>query len=469
MKTPSLRWRLTVLVALVLIGGFAVIALVAYWEMEESLQRDAGHTLAALTAAALASPDESDDDIRIQAELESVIRGTTHKKSTRYCFWWDNQPSKVGPVDSPEIRQVFRQGMAALTPPQPGQQSYGLAGRGKESFGIIWARKATRRGIFNVVIAYSGRYAYNEMREFRNVILVLGGCVVLITAAATYLVILAGLRPIDRTARVIATISERNMDRTDLDTLPVPPELKPFVGALSDMLGWLDVAMRAQRRFTADASHELRTPLALAKSMLQAVRNRPRETAEYERAIDETLTDLERMERLVGQLLMLARLDHSGLVQTRREVRLDALVAHVAAEEAAALGAGSRLACEALAPVVVQGEENLLAVMTGNLVRNALIHGPLDGKVTVTVEALPDQARLLVRDEGGNIPPEDVAKLFERFCRLDASRSRQSGGTGLGLALSQEIARRHGGDISICSQPEQGTRVTVCLPRCLST
>jgi len=464
-KPLSLRWRLSLLVILVLIAGFAVIALVAYWEMDESMQRDARQTLAALMTAALGSPDESDSDAGIQAELESIVRATTRRESTRYRFWWDDQPARTGPVDSPETHEIFRQAMAAVEPPQVAQHIYCRVGRGKQAFGVVWARKTVRGRIFNVQVAYSNRYAYNEMREFRNIILILGGAVALATGIATSLVILAGLRPIGRTARIVANISARNMDRSHLDSLPVPGELKLFVQSLSDMLERLHLSMQAQRRFTADASHELRTPLAVAKSTLQAVRNRPRDAAEYEHAIDEVLLDLRRMERLVAQLLTLARLDNTPHIESPKTVRLDVVAAKAAAAETANLGAPERLALGTLAAVSVPGEEGLLTMMVGNLVRNALVHGPSGGTVTVSVEGDDGEVRLGVHDEGGAIPAGTIEKLFERFYRMDASRSCDTGGTGLGLALAREIARLHGGDVSLTSSPAGGTTFTVRLPR----
>jgi len=463
-KSLSLRWRLSLLVTLVLIAGFAIMALVAYWEMDESMQRDARQTLGALTTAALGSPDESESDAGIQAELESIVRATTRRESTRYRFWWDDQPARTGPVDNAETDEVFRRAMAAVAPPPVGQHVYGRVGRGKQAFGVVWARKIVRGRLFNVQVAYSNRYAYNEMREFRNVILILGGAVALATGVATSLVILAGLKPIGRTARIVANISARNMDRSHLDSLPVPGELRLFVQSLSDMLERLHRAMQAQRRFTADASHELRTPLAVAKSTLQAVRNRPREAAEYEHSIDEVLLDLGRMERLVAQLLTLARLDNTLRIESPKAVRLDVIATKAATAEAASLGAPERLVLDPLAAVSIPGEEGLLTMMVGNLVRNALVHGPSQGKVTVSVEGDDGEARLGVHDEGGTIPAETIEKLFERFYRMDASRSCDTGGTGLGLALAREIARLHGGDVSLTSSPDSGTTFTVRLP-----
>ena len=463
MKPVSLRWRLTLLVCLLLVAGFAIISYSAYYEMEESLWRHAGQTLQAMVNAALASASDHGDDDRLEHEVQAIVYGSSHKRSGRYRLWYDGQPVRTGPVDLAESDRLF--GPALASPPALGTRRLAAVGLGKDEYRILWARQSMPRGVFNVAIAYSSRNAFHELQEFLVTILVIGGAVVAVTAAATCFVVLWGLRPIRDTARRLEQVTSGQDLRTGgLARRDDPHELRPFVQAVSDMLGRLDRAMQVQRRFTADASHELRTPLAVAKSTLQAVRNRPRDSSEYERAIDETLADLKRMERLISQLLLLARLDDQPPPPERSRVRLDELVRQAAQQHACAQDAGGRLVVQPMPPLEVRGEAELLAVMAGNLIQNALVHGPPGGQVTVGLSGDDRRVRLCVRDEGGQIPPQVLEKVFDRFYRVDASRSSATGGTGLGLALAREIARRHGGDIDIVSAPDQGTLVTVQLP-----
>ena len=306
----------------------------------------------------------------------------------------------------------------------------------------------------------------HEMHEFLRLLLIEGACTVIGGTVLGTLIVLWGLRPIRRTADRLRGITGRNLGRERLEDVRAPSELRPFIAAVSEMLGRLNQVLERQRQFTADASHELRTPLALAKSTLQAARTRERDPAAYRQAIDETLGDLDRMERLMRQLLVLARMDESDRAPDAADVPLDAVLARVAADGgAAAVQAGSRVVLNAAPPLLVRGSEEQLVQLFGNLVENAVVHGPPGGTVHIL---LSDEGNgwcaVCIHDEGGAIPPEALPHLFDRFYRSDASRTRARGGAGLGLAIAREIARRHGGDIVITSSPATGTRAVVSLP-----
>ena len=247
----------------------------------------------------------------------------------------------------------------------------------------------------------------------------------------------------------------------------VPVELRPFKSALDGMLVRLNKAMRQQEQFTADAAHELRTPLAIIKSTLQTLRMQPRMAAEYEQGVDDALQDIERMEQLVRELLTLARLDAVDTVPNPAEVRLDLLLeslAEVFGSHAEQQGAGVVYANGAA--VRVQGDETELRQLFSNLLDNALRYGPPKGVVRITLEDGPGPwVTTCVHDEGGALSPESLPHLFDRFYRVDSSRSQASGGAGLGLAIAREIVLRHHGDIAITSDPQAGTSVVVHLPR----
>jgi two-component system heavy metal sensor histidine kinase CusS len=307
----------------------------------------------------------------------------------------------------------------------------------------------------------------HEMREFLRMLLILGGCMTVIGGIIATLIVLWALRPIDRTAERLRGITHRNLGSEHLEELRAPSELAPFITALDDMLARLSRVLKQQRQFTADASHELRTPLALAKSTLQAARTRDRDPAEYRRAIDETLGDLDRVQRLMAQLLVLARLDEVEDLPDIADVPLDGVLQRVAADHAAAAAErGSRIDLDAAGPATVRGNAEQLGRLFGNLVENAIVHGPAGGTVRVSLSNEANgQITVCVHDSGGEIPAEAIPHLFDRFYRADPSRSRATGGAGLGLAIAREIARRHGGDIEITSSPAEGTLASVRLPQ----
>jgi signal transduction histidine kinase len=225
--------------------------------------------------------------------------------------------------------------------------------------------------------------------------------------------------------------------------------------------------MRSQKRFITDASHELRTPLAVAKSTIQTARLRQRSDQEYRQTLDELLNDIDRLDRLACQLLDLARLEENETPTVAEDVPLAPLLGDLVEQyHAQAAANGGKMVFESGgAAATVRGNPAELARLFGNLIDNAVKHGPRGGTVHVGLAADgANGCRVTVHDEGGAIPPDQLARLFERFYRADASRSRITGGSGLGLAISQEIALRHGGEIRIASSPDEGTAVTVLLP-----
>jgi signal transduction histidine kinase len=233
------------------------------------------------------------------------------------------------------------------------------------------------------------------------------------------------------------------------------------------MFGRLDKVLQQHKQFTCDAAHELRTPLAVVKSTLQATQMHERDANEYRRAIADALKDVARMEHLIEQLLVLARMDENSEHIAAAEVQLDVLLRELAEAYDQRIGrSGGKVILEEPPVAAVQGDLDELARLFSNVLDNAVRYGPSDGTISIALKCKPDScATVCIHDEGGNIPPEALPHLFDRFYRVDHSRSSSTGGVGLGLAIAREIARRHNGDISIASEPGHGTFVCIRLPR----
>jgi signal transduction histidine kinase len=211
----------------------------------------------------------------------------------------------------------------------------------------------------------------------------------------------------------------------------------------NDLLGRVDNLLTAQRQLLADTSHELRTPLTTVRGNLDLL-ERDLPAAERAEVLAETREEVDRMARLVRDLLLLAE---SGSAQARQiervPVRLDLLAREVVGRVA---GADAQRVVVRAEPVMVHGDEERLRQLLGNLVQNALRHASdRHGAVTVNVKRRPPRALLTVEDDGPGVPPEALERVFDRFYRLDRGRSRARGGTGLGLAIVRHVADQHGG------------------------
>jgi signal transduction histidine kinase len=273
---------------------------------------------------------------------------------------------------------------------------------------------------------------------------------VLAVAAVTIRRSLKALRAVSAQASAIApgAVALR------LPTEGLPSELEPVVAAVNGALERLAKGFEIQRKFTADAAHELRTPLAILSAGLE---NLPT-SAEVEHLCQ----DAERMNRLVAQLLRVARLDAQpmDLSQTVDLCEISSRVVEHLAPWAAKRGC--RLAFEgAEAPVWIKGNADSLGDAVRNLVENAIAHSPAGEEVIVGVDAT---GCVLVSDRGPGVPAVDREKVFERFWR-SRERRASSGGAGLGLAIVAEIARAHGGHALVTDARGGGAQFVLSLPR----
>ncbi len=296
-----------------------------------------------------------------------------------------------------------------------------------------------------------------------------------------------GIRPVEEMATTARHISSKNLRERILPE-GYPSELASLASTFNQMLDRLEESFERISRFSADIAHDLRTPVNNIRGEAEVALARARNADEYRDVIGSCLEEAVRLSDLIGDLLFLARAE-SPLTHLRRE-RLDVgeLLGGVREyyEASAADGGIFLTAAVADEPVVAELDRTLLQRAVGNLVSNALAHTPPGGTVTLRTgvdflncdSSSADSSnigssttdfsaiRIEVSDTGVGIPAEALPRVFDRFFRVDSSRSQASGGTGLGLAIVQSIAQLHGGKVEISSQPGKGTQVTLHMPVC---
>jgi signal transduction histidine kinase len=258
-----------------------------------------------------------------------------------------------------------------------------------------------------------------------------------------------GLRPLDRAARDVAARSETALE--PIATHAVPREIEPLVQSINVLLKRLAGALAAQRRFVADAAHELRTPITALRLQLQRVR-RSSDASAREQALGELEAGIARSQRLVEQLLQVARAEPDGRALRRVDVDLASLVrATVGRYSQRAELLGIDLGALAEAEVVTRGDPDALGVLLDNLVENALRYTPAGGVVDVEAALFQGQPLLRVVDDGPGIPEAERERVFDRFYRGESAHAlaRDASGSGLGLAIVRAIAERHGATVSL--------------------
>jgi two-component system OmpR family sensor kinase len=295
------------------------------------------------------------------------------------------------------------------------------------------------------------------------------GGVTLVVVVATWFIVRQGLRPLERMGR-----KARSIVATDLGQRVSPATDRTEVGrlglALNTMLSQLEEAFAERqaneqrlRHFVADASHELRTPLTSMRGYAELLRRKPEmDREDVVLAIKRVEDEARRMGVLVDDLLLLARLDQ-GRPLERRPVDLEALVID-ACSDARAADPNRSITSRIAAPLSVIGDDVRLRQALGNLLRNAIVHTPAGTPVEVELRPDGESALVSVVDHGPGIPPGHLDRVFERFHRADPERSRDQGGSGLGLSITAAIVIAHGGTISARQTPGGGATFSIRLP-----
>ena len=232
--------------------------------------------------------------------------------------------------------------------------------------------------------------------------------------------------------------------------------------AFNSMAGELAEIDRMRRDLVANVSHELRTPISALRALLENLVDGV-ERADP-RTLRPALEQVNRLERLVAQLLDLSRLEAGVVPLERRPVALGPLLERVAGESRARAARGVRIVVRG-SPGELKADADRLHQLVANLLENAVRHSPDGGEVELSARSDDGVVTIEVADRGPGIPPEETARVFERFYRADAARSHDGGGTGLGLSIARWIVELHGGAIRAEPNRPTGCRMVVTLPR----
>jgi len=288
----------------------------------------------------------------------------------------------------------------------------------------------------------------------------------LLAGGGGYFLAARALRPIDRITRTAQGINSSDLS-TRIGHSGPPDEVGRLAATFDAMLDRLQSAFDRERRFTADAAHELRTPLTALKGRIGVTLSQPRQAAEYGDSLQEMEHQVDRLIRLSSDLLFIARLDQGQVKRRQDPIGLDDLLAAVV-EQLRPLAEAKPISLPDPEPsgLTIPGDMDLMIRLFLNLMDNAIKFTPPGGRVSVEVRRSGEQATIAIRDSGPGIPPEHRARLFERFYRVGSDRARTDGqgGAGLGLAIAHEIARAHGGSLTVESGLGEGSTFSVRLP-----
>ncbi len=483
MKPLSVRARLTlwytgILAAtLILLGGVAYALLLhGLWQDLDASLEGVAKTVVRTVAQPPAEP--------FPAEMDQVLRQFFGPNLADKFYQFLDPRGRLDPRWPQLHGGNFRVSPQTLQNATQGDATFEtVPGDGPYPVRIITAPVMFRGRLVNLLqVGLSLEGLYKARRRFLYTLAALLPLALLLAGTGGSLLARRALRPVDQMTRTARRIEAEHLAQR-LEGANVDDELGRLARTLNEMLARLETAFAQVRRFSADASHELRTPLTVLKGEIEVALRSPREVAEYQRVLTSSLEEVERMSRLVEDLLLLSRADAGAIKWEKSPVELDRLVEEVAKQgDVLARERQVQVSIESLEPLIAQGDGQRLRQLLLNLVDNAIKYTPPGGQVRLAVRAVKpspatgDPATILagegeagcvdltVQDTGIGISPEMLPRIFERFFRADEAHSRETGGAGLGLCIAKTIAEAHGGRIQVRSSPGAGSTFTVTLP-----
>ena len=270
------------------------------------------------------------------------------------------------------------------------------------------------------------------------------------------------LRPVDSMIETIHQIRAENM-KIKLKIPNTKDEIQKLAETFNDMLGRLESDFNTQRRLFADLSHELKTPLTILKGEFEVILKKTRSNEEYKETLKSALEETDRIIRLAENLLILAKLDSKEVVQKTERIDLSELLKGIMnnVKGLAELKEIS-LSFSGSAGASILADRHQMKTLFLNIIDNAFKYTPPKGGIDISVFTNGAAACVSIKDTGVGIPAEEIGHIFDRFYRVDKSRS--SSGFGLGLSIAKSIVESHGGNISVLSPSGAGTTFTVSLP-----
>jgi len=316
-----------------------------------------------------------------------------------------------------------------------------------------------------VYVAYPISEIDDVLSNLFSIFLFLIPVAVVISVGGGWFLATRSLKPVDDIARAARAITAHNLDQR-IQFSGVDDELGRLVATFNEMISRLQLSFTQIQQFSSDASHELRTPLTIMRGELElALRSKKNSSEQYRTVLSSALEETMHMTAIIENLLTLAKADRGLTNFTKEDVWLRSIVQELF-EDCEMLAEHKQITVTlgTLDDALILGDAVRIRQLLLNLVDNAIKYTPERGTVAISLIREQYQARIDIKDSGVGIPSEDISKIFDRFYRVDKARTRELGGSGLGLSISKWIADIHGGTISVESTVNSGSIFTVTLP-----
>lgn len=459
----SIRWRLTIgivaAVIVTLVATFVILRLVLggilLGDLDRDLSRDAG-----LVSAQVALTGSLGDEARVQQIVDSYASGAPTSSFLVVIRDTDSRlvAASAG-VDMESLSLDPGQIRAVLDGDTVIRTVETLEG---ESLRVRTSRLTIGREVVGIVeVAEDAEVASRPLERLQNVLVAVGAGGVVLALILGYWLARGAVKPIEEVIGVAVEIEASDLDRR-ISARGSPDEVQKLADTFDAMLERLDDAFQQQRDFVLDMSHELRTPLTALRGNIDVLLMDDRLDGKTRSHLERMSGEVARLVRLTSNLLYLAHAD-AGRELDGRPVELDVLCLEVY-RQTKDLRPEVQFRLGHEDQVTVTGDRDLLKQLILNLVDNGLKYTPAQGEVTLSLYRDESRARIVVKDTGPGISADQIPLIFQRFYRV-GSRGRQAGGgAGIGLAISDWIAKAHGGEIVVKSEVGKGSSFIVLIP-----
>jgi signal transduction histidine kinase len=356
--------------------------------------------------------------------------------------------------------------------PPPDTPLNGKPGRGPgpalafaqlQADGATWRMALARIDVAQLAIAVNARAIEADMRGIRNAFLLSLPLALLLTGIASWVFANRAMAPINKLARVTRSVTAGGLDKR-IASAGEDREFVALIDVFNGMLGRLERSFQQAHRFTADAAHELKTPLAIVQGQLERAIQQAEDGSAMQTGLSSILDEVRRLSVISRKLLLLSQADAGHLAVLRETVDISKMLEDLL-EDTRMLAPHLRVDAAIQPGLLAKADPGLLRQVLHNLISNAIKYNVQDGWIRIALTGLPHGGvEVVVSNASVGIAPANRVRLFERFFRADQAHSRNVEGVGLGLSVSREIARAHGGDLTLQGEHQGAVAFALMLP-----
>ncbi len=307
------------------------------------------------------------------------------------------------------------------------------------------------------------RFVRKSLSNFKSNLLMAIPIMVLLGSLGGWILARRSLSPIGYVVSKTQNITSQNLSER-LEPRGTGDEMDDLIQTINGMIARLEGSFKRMAEFTADVSHELKTPLCAMRGEAEVLLSKTRNIEEYQEGLVHFIEQFDHLNRMINDLILLSKSDASQIELKMEPVRLDLLIKEVSGLFQILAGQkGLEWTTETPEEVRVMGDKGLLQQLVTNLMDNAIKYTP-KGSIRVSLRKSQEKVFIKIQDTGVGIPREEQGNIFRRFYRVDKSRSRETGGVGLGLNIAEWIVHAHQGRIEVESELNRGSTFTVSLP-----